>query len=407
MQRALALLLLLASLSTPAGDWPQFLGPHRNGHSPHPISIDWPDGQPATLWSRNVGAGFSGPVVAGDRLLLHHRHGSEEIVECLDAVRGGTPLWRHAQPTRYRDNFGFDEGPRATPAVSNNRVFTFGAEGTLSALDLPTGRLLWSVATQDRFGADKGFFGFACSPLIAGESLILQVGGPDAGVVAFDPETGAVRWTATDHAAGYASPVTGTFEGQPHAVCFTREGLVVLDAATGRRRTAHPWRSRQSASVNAATPLLLGHRVFLSASYQTGAVLIDLQNPRPAVVWSGDDSLSSHYASVIHRDGFLYGFHGRQEHGPSVRCIEAGTGRVRWSQEGLGSGSIVLAADRLLILTERGECVVAEASPDRFRTLARAQILGAGTRAFPALAHGRLYARDTRRLVCLDLAPTR
>jgi outer membrane protein assembly factor BamB len=400
--------LSLSLLGAFGADWPQFLGPARDGSTPEQISTDWDGSGPRVAWSREVGAGFSGPVAAGDRLILHQRSGDEEVLECFHALRGGEPLWRHAYPTAYRDSFGFDEGPRGTPAIHGDRVYAFGAEGVLTCVGLANGRKIWSVAAGREFGADKGYFGFACSPLVTGGLVMVNLGGDDgAGIAAFDAATGQLRWKATQHEAGYASPVAATIGGEPQAVFFTREGLVLVDPRSGRVRGEFPWRSRQGASVNAATPLVLGEQIFLTASYGTGAVLLNTDGARPAPVWSRDDSLSSHYASVVHRDGFIYGFHGRQEYGPSLRCIEAATGKVRWSKDDLGAGTVLLAGDCLLILSERGELIAGDAVPRAFSPKARAQVLGTGVRAFPALAGGFFYARDQRRMVCLDLRPRR
>lgn len=392
-----------------AADWPQFLGPQRDGSTSESLDTHWPADGPRVLWSRDVGSGFSGPVVVGNRVLLHQRRGAQEVLECYDADRGGAPSWQAATPTGYRDDFGFDDGPRATPAVADGRVFTFGAEGTLSCFELESGRRSWSVSTVKELGAEKGFFGFACSPLVAGDRVIVNVGGAGgAGVVAFDTKTGKVRWKATDHEAGYAAPVLVKLGGLDRVVAFTRSGLAVLDPANGEVLVQRPWRSRQHASVNAATPLALGaDRLLLTASYGTGAAVFEIRGREAGVVWSNDDSLSSHYASVVLRDGLLYGFHGRQEQGPSLRCVEAATGRVRWSKEGLGAGTILRAGENLVVLTERGELLVGPASGDGFVPAARAQVLGTGTRAYPAIAAGRLVARDPRRLACLDLRPAR
>ncbi|MCC6235758.1 MAG: PQQ-binding-like beta-propeller repeat protein [Verrucomicrobiales bacterium] len=392
-----------AGSAVKADDWPQFLGPMRTGVSRESIDATWPAAGPRVRWTRPVGAGFAGPAVVGGKVVLHHRVKGEDVLECLEGATG-TTIWKSARPSTYRDSFGFDEGPRAVPTVAGGSVYTWGADGVLSRVTLEDGARRWSVEAAKLLGADQGFFGMACSPLVTGGVVIVQVGGRDgAGVVGFEAETGAVRWKATSHEAGYASPVEARLGGKPRVLCFTREGLVVLDPSTGALGASHGWRSRQHASVNAATPLVLGEKVFLTSSYDTGAVLLDLSGAEPKRIWSGDDSLSSHYASVVPREGLLFGFHGRQEQGASLRCIDAATGKVRWTEEGLGSGAILLAADRMVVLTERGELLVAEASAAGFRPTARAQVLGAGIRAQPALADGALFARDPRKLVCLEL----
>ena len=159
------------------------------------------------------------------------------------------------------------------------------------------------------------------------------------------------------------------------------------------------------ASVNAATPLVVGDLIFLSASYGTGAALFQVDGDSLDRIWSSDDALSSHYASIVHHDGYLYGFHGRQEYGPSLRAVELRTGEVAWTVDGFQAGSVMLAGDRLLIVRETGELVVADAVPDEFRPLARAQVLPPVIRAYPALANGLLYVRNGDTLVCLSLRP--
>jgi len=394
-------LIWLALAAAVSADWPQFLGSERNGSSAQVVK-PWPAAGPPVVWRKQVGQGFSAPVVSGDRLILFHRIGDRETVECLDA-RTGKPLWSYGYPSRYRDDFGFDEGPRATPAIAGGRVHTFGAEGVLHALDLASGKKLWEADTHRRFGVAKGFFGAACSPLVEQGRVLVNVGGTKgAGIAAFDAATGQVAWTATNDEAGYASPVAATLGGARQALFFTRNGLVGVDPATGKVRFEFRWRSRSHASVNAATPLVAGEDlVFVSASYGTGAALLRVSGGEARPVWSSEEALSNHYATSVYHQGYLYGYHGRQEEGPALRAVEAGTGRVAWSEEGFRAGTVTLAGDQLLILREGGELVLAPASPKGFRPAARAQLLKGTVRAYPALAGGRLYARNEDTLVCV------
>lgn len=398
-----ALVVAAAGGGAAARDWPQFLGPARDGrYAGPPLAASWPADGPRRLWSRPVGAGFAGPAVAGDRVILFHREGGREVVEALDAATGET-VWRYDYPTTYRDDFGFDEGPRSVPVVHGGRVYTFGAQGQLHAVDFETGAGVWRVDTHADYGVRKGFFGAAGSPLVEDGRVIANVGGRRGGIVAFDAADGEELWTATDHEASYSSPVGGTFGGRRLALVFTRTGLVGLDPATGAVRFERRWRSRLGASVNAATPLVIGDAVFISASYGTGAALLRVEGRTLTEEWAGDDSLTSHYATAVERDGVLYGFHGRQEYSPGLRAVDAGSGAVRWSEDRFGAGTVTLADDRLVILRESGELLLAEATPDAFRPLARAPILPGVVRAYPALADGRLYARNTDTLVAVDL----
>jgi outer membrane protein assembly factor BamB len=247
----------------------------------------------------------------------------------------------------------------------------------------------------------------ACSPLIEGNVVLLNIGGTEsAGIVALEKPTGKLAWKATDHEASYSSPMAASINGQRCALVFTRNGLVALNPIDGKTRFEFPWRSRMSASVNAATPLVTGDFIFLSASYGTGAALLRAKGNAVEKIWSGDDVLSNHYATSILHDGFVYGIHGRADPGfqsPSLRCVELKTGKVRWSEENLGAATLLWAGGQLLILTDRGELLCASANPKELKILRRAQILPFEARAFPALANGLFYARSKNRLVCVDL----
>lgn len=396
-------ILLVAEASPIAQGWPQFLGPSRDGsYSGTPLATSWVGGSPPLLWSRAVGAGFAGPAVVGDRVLLFHRVGGHEVLEAL-AAETGEVLWRYEYLTSYRDDFGFDEGPRSVPVIADGRVFTFGAQGQLHAVDLETGLGIWNHDTHDRYQVRKGFFGAAGAPLVEHGRVIANVGGRRGGIVAFDATTGDELWIATTDEASYSSPVGATFGGRRHALVFTRTGLVGLDSASGEVIFQKRWRSRLGASVNAATPLVAGDQVFISSSYGTGAALLRVDGRRLIEVWTGDDSMTNHYATAVIHDGVLYGYHGRQEYSPSLRAVDFDTGSVRWSEDRFGAGTITLAGDRLVILRETGELVIAEASSEGFAPLAQVGILSGVVRAYPALSDGRLYARSTDRLVAIDL----
>jgi len=385
-------------------DWPQFLGPQRNGVSAEKdLVLSWGAKGPPVLWERPVGEGYSTPVVAGDRLILFHRVGNEEVVECLDPATS-KPRWKYAYPTAYQDFLNKGNGPRSTPVVGDGKVFTLGPAGHLTCLDLASGKKIWSRALLEDYQVRRSFFGVGTSPILEGDILAINVGGRDgAGIVAFHKDTGKEVWKATDHDASYASPVVATFDGVRHLIFFTREGLVSLDPANGAVRFSQRWRPRINESVNAATPVVFEDQIFVSTSYNTGGLMVRGSKKGLEEIWKGDDSLSCHFSTPVQRDGFLYGFDGRQESGTQFRCVEWKTGKVRWSQEGFGCGSLIVVGDLLLVLSERGDLVVVEANPRAYVEKARATVLNGTIRAHMALADGRLFARDNRKLVCFRL----
>ena len=389
----------LVTLVFLGADWPQFLGPTRDGTAPGPK----PGTKAELLWKQDVGPGFAGPVIADGRVILFERVKDRETIVSKD-INTGQTIWTADYETKYQDDFGFDDGPRSAPTVSGGRIYTFGAEGMLTCLDFKTGKKLWNVDTKARYGFHKGWFGAAGAPLVEGNLVILNIGGSKgAGIVAFNRETGAQAWTATDDEASYSSGTVATIGGERHALFLTRAGLVDLDPASGKVRFQFPWRSRNDASVNAATALVSGDLVFISSSYRTGAALLKVSGSKYEKIWSNDESMSNHYATSVLKDGYLYGFHGRQESGPALRCVELRTGKVQWKDEDFGAGTLILVDDQLLILRENGELVWAAATPKAFTIAARTALLPGVVRAYPAYSNGVFCARNTQTLGCWRL----
>lgn len=392
-------------------DWPQLLGPRRDACYRGPaLRNDWPvDFSPR--WRRPVGEGFSGPVAQGQRVIVFHRQGDNEIVECLE-LASGKPHWKKSYPTPYRDSFGFEEGPRATPSIASNRVYTFGAAGTLSAFDLKTGELAWRIETHEVYKPRSSFFGAASSPLVVGDRLYLSVGGTKedangrgSGIVAFDANSGQEVWTQSKSEAGYSSPVLAKMGDEQRLVFFTREGLEILDPKTGAAIYSKRWRARIAASVNAACPLVASDTVLVTSSYRTGALAVRRVGKSFEELWSGDTSLSAHYTSPVVDGAHAYGLHGRQEYGPELRCIELASGKVLWKLKGRKAGTLLKSGKRILYLDDGGLLQTFQASPEKFQPGPSLRVLTGTTRPHPALASGHFLARDTQELVCFDLRP--
>jgi len=384
-------------------DWPQFLGPTRNGVSPEKgLRTDWPKDGPPLLWERDVGEGFSGPVIRGNRLIVHHRVGKQDLVECLDPATG-KPHWQHVYATDYVDPLGKGNGPRSTPILTADRVYTVSAAGLVYCLDAADGKVIWQADLDRDYTLRPSFFGLGNSPILEGGLLLLNVGAKEAGIVALNAGTGKREWTATNHEASYASPVAATIDGVRVVVFFTREGLVMLDPAKGTVRASKRWRARIKESVNAASPLVVEDHIFLSACYNTGAVLLKAGRDAVEDVWKSDEVLSCHFATPVYHAGVLYGFDGRQEEGTRLRAVDWKTGKVLWNKDGINCGSLIAVDGHLLVMSEDGELRLVEATPTAYREKAKAALLNRPCRAQIALADGRLFARDNKRLGCWKL----
>jgi outer membrane protein assembly factor BamB len=406
-KRFLALFCLLAfSTETPAGDWPQILGPARNGKAEHErLSDRWPSGGPKVLWRFSLGGGYAGAAVAGQRCIVFHRVASSERVECLDCATGKSQ-WKSDFPATYRGGVDADTGPRCVPLLTDGTAYVFGAAGDLHAVELNTGKEQWSQSLYADYNGDEGYFGAGSTPILVGGKLLVNVGGRGAGIVALDPATGKTFWQASDEGASYASPASVTLQGRENAVFVTRLNCVLADPASGRVTTLFPF-GKRGPTVNAATPLVIDSKLFVTASYGVGAALASLNGTSAKVLWSNDDTMSSQYSTPVQHDGFLYGIHGREDVGVAeLRCVEAATGKVRWSKTGYGVAHLIVAGDKLLIQKADGQLALAAADPTRYRELASARLTSEPTRALPALANGRIFVRAGSgggQILCIDV----
>lgn len=391
-----------------AGEWPQFLGPQRDCVARDEALITG-SAEPETLWTHKLGTGHAGAVVAKGRVIVCHRVGGEVETEALDAGNGKA-VWKHAYPTGYRDSFGFDSGPRAVPCVAEGMVITHGPEGIVQALDFETGKLVWSVDTVAEYDSPQGYFGRACSPLVSGGKVLLNIGGKNAqggaGIIALDLKTGKLAWQATDDEAGYASPILIPEDGDV-AAFFTRRGIVLTRNSDGMVLADEPFRARIDASVNAATPVACGGgKLLFSAAYDVGAGLWqwDKAGQKLTNLWKKTDVLDCHYTTPVHHEGHVYGLHGRQESGMTLRCMAVADGSVVWeAPDPLPGGTLVRVGDKVLLHTEDGELWIFKATPAKFELLSRSQITRAGHRSHAAFSNGLLYARDAEKMVVLKV----
>lgn len=394
--------LFAMAVSAQAADWPQFLGPARDGHAAADEKAlpDSFSGDPKVLWEHPLGSGHTGPAVVDGKVIIAHRQGGEVLVEALEAATG-KGLWKFSYATDYRDSFGMDDGPRAVPAVSEGRVIVHGAEGMVHALSLTDGKLLWKVDTVKEFNSPQGFFGRVCAPLVVDGKVILTTGGTKA-VVAFDAKDGHVAWSGGNEEASYASPVLSS---PKTLTCWLRDNLTTLDIASGKILSAEHFRPAIEASVSAATPIKTDHGWFVSAEYDVGGSLWDIGDDGSLKkTWSGDDGINCHYATPVYHDGHVYGFDGRQESGQTLRCWSTATHEVKWNSPRVRGGTLLIVKDKLVVLTESGELWVVRATAEKFETLLSTQVLRAGHRSYAAFSDGVFFARDGERLIAVSLA---
>lgn len=382
-----------------ATDWPEFRGPHRDGKSAAtdvPESFG-PDG-PKQLWSAEGGKGYSGMSVVDGRLFTLVARKGQELVLALDA-RTGKELWTYELGEEFRNSFG--DGPRSTPTVDGDTVFVLGARGKLAALDARTGEPRWTQDLKKSFGARVPTWGISTSPLVLGDSLLLDVGGRDgASVVSLNKKNGLVRWTAGTDIAGYSAPLPLTVGGRDQVIFLTGTKVQSVDPENGTVLWTKPWETDYD--VNAATPIFIPpNRLFVSTGYDTGAAMFEIEVEGDDVsareVWS-NRGMKNQFSSSIYHDGYIYGFDNS-----ILKCIDPKTGEDVWRARGYGHGSMIWADGKLILFSDKGKLGLIEATPKEFRELDTAQIFNGKTWTVPTLAGDTLYVRDESRIVALAL----
>ncbi len=397
-----ALLVLVPATGTSlAEDWPQHRGPQRDGRSSwHGLQFPWDDSGPRELWRVPIGRGFSGVSVADGRLftLDSRKNGCYGVALDSDS---GSELWRVRLDDRLEEFWG--DGPRSTPTVDGDRVYLLTGLGRLVALRAADGARLWQVDLPTAFGSALPMWGFSGSPIVFGELIVFDTGGTDRrSIVALDKYTGELRWSTFDDAISYSSPIVIPFAGRDVLVFLTGMHIVGLDA-DGRRLFAQVW--GLETPVRPATPVFVApDALFVSASYGAGGSLLRLRDAGKTIdvetVWSGR-AMRNHFHATVAHQGHLYGF---DRH--ALKCIEAETGKACWSRlDGMGRGSLIYADGHLLVLTEHGRLVAVEAQPVEFHEKGSLRVFQDRSWTAPALADGRIYLRNESEIVCLDLRP--
>jgi outer membrane protein assembly factor BamB len=383
-----------------SGDFPQFLGPSRDGTLRGVrLARDWTATAPRRLWRQPIGEGWSGSAVMNDLLVTQEQRGDEERVVAYDLMTG-RPRWSHADTARY-ETFIAGVGPRATPTIADGRVFAMGAGGILNALDLATGRRLWTRRVVEDNGAAFPQWGKACSPLVLGQRVIVSAGGRDGrSLVAYDVSNGDPIWSAGTGGASYSSPLVMQLAGRTQVIILNDRTFAGHDADTGALLWEHAW---PPGSPNVAPPVALpGNRLLVSTGYGIGSKLFHIE-PGPdgalhaRMEWEST-RLKSKFANIVVHGGWVYGL----DDGVLI-CLDPATGERKWRGGRYGHGQLLLVEDLLLVQTEEGEIVLLDPSPDGPREVARFEALSGKTWNPPALAGAFLVVRNDREAAVYEL----
>lgn len=391
---SLATLALIAGAThLRAADWPNYLGPEHDGISKETgWSAQWPASGPKVLWKASLGMGFASFAVANGRVFTTGNANDKDTIFCFDASTGAE-VWKHSHPAPLDAKY-YQGGTSATPTVDGDRVYAFSKRGLVLCLDAAKGTVLWSRNLAEELNAKFPEWLFAGSVLIDGDLAILNIGSAGA---ALDKKTGKTVWSSGPEAAGYSSPIPFN-AGTDRAVMFTiKQDVIAVKARDGKELWRLPWKTQYD--VNAAAPILNGTKLFISSGYNRGGGVFDISQNPPKKVWE-NKNMRNHMASSILWKDHLYGIDENQ-----LRCLDFATGEVKWTDKVSGKGALTMADGKLIVLSEAGELLVADASPTGFKPISRAQVLGKTCWAAPVLANGKIYARNgAGNMVCVDVS---
>lgn len=396
----LAAVVLVVNASTifaQSSDWPQWRGPNRDGVSKESgLLKQWPTDGPPLVWkTTGAGIGYSSLAIAGGRIYTMGVRAEREYVIAFDASTG-KEIWATATGDRYKDSRG--DGPRGTPTVDGDRLYSLGGNGDLSAIDTKTGRVVWAINVLQKFGGQNPNWGISESPLVIGEKVLVNAGGPDASVIALNKKDGSLIWKSQSDAAGYSSAMPVQVGSTTQVVFFTHQRALGVDLKDGRLLWSYQKASNDVANV--ATPVVRGNRVFVSSDYGTGAALVEIKADGTAQEVYFTKEMKNHHSSSILIGDYLYGFSSG-----ILTAMKFDTGEVAWKDRSVGKGSLVYADGNLYALSENGVVGLVEASPTGYKEKGRFRIQQGSqpTWTHPVIAGGRLYLRDQNTIYAYDV----
>jgi outer membrane protein assembly factor BamB len=396
---SILLTFTLLAFTARANDWPFFRGPTFNGISQESgWKTTWPASGPPQIWSKEVGIGCASMVTAGSKVITMGNQEDRDIVWCLD-VDSGETIWTHGYACEF-DKRMFEGGTASTPTIHDGRVYTLSYDGQFFCLDLETGAVQWKKHLVEDFGGRLARWKYSCSPLVIGDKVIVETGGDGNSTLALDRKTGEKIWGVGSDEAGYASPIPFRGADGEGVLMFKGKYMVAHDLESGRELWRIPWETNYD--VNASSPTALKDHVLISSGYKKGrTVLMELTNGEPREVWRNDE-LKTKMSSCVVKNGRVYGI---TEKKARLLCLDLLTGNeVYESRDFSQYGTLMIAGNHILALTEQGELVVVEAHPTEFRELARAKILDKRCWVSPVLSHGRVFCKNNEgKLVCLDM----
>ena len=385
--------LSMVGLSAAAADWPKWRGPDGDGTTTSKIDPAFAKGGIDVAWSKDIGVGFTGVTVAEGTAYTAGWEGGQTTFFAFDAETG-EKKWSHTFKSPKFDNLNVG-GPRGTAAVDAGHVYFMGGGGEMFCFTADTGEVVWEKNCSKVYGIKPPRWGFSGSPVVIGDVVYLDIGR----ALALNKKTGEEIWKTDNWGASYSTPAPFTYKGKDYLAVFPGTGLYIVERATGKKLAHKPWKT--SYDVHAATPVVIDNNIFMSSDYNTGCAMLTFTGSALDLRWE-NKNLKNQMCTSVYLDGYLYGFDSSK-----LTCVDAKTGKKIWDERGMGRGTVIASGKTLVVLSDKGEVITAEASPRGFRPVSKVRVVEGDDTVWtaPTLANGKLYVRGSRgKLVCVDVS---
>lgn len=384
---------------TNSTNWSQFRGELRAGTAGDDLSkINWQKQPPQLLWKKEIGEGFSELTVFEDKIFTISSEKTDSVsgLEFLLAIdeKTGKTLWEKELDSIFIDVDGWGDGARSTPLVDENNVYSLSGRGKLSARKKADGSLLWEVDFVKEFGAVIPRWGYATSPLLIENSVIIEVGGKEnTAFAAFNKETGKVVWQKAKGSAIYNSPLLAEIENKKQILFANGRTLYSFNS-----RGDTLWTGKMPFGNITAMPLLVGeNKIFLSGVRNPGFCVMEVKDNKANTILTGS-SMKNDFNTSCHKDGYIYGFHIA-----ALRCISAETGEVKWTKRGFGKGSLIMVGNKLIVLSDKGKLALVDANPDAYTEKGFVQAIEGKCWTAPSYANGKVFVRNLTQMACFKI----
>jgi len=375
-------------------DWYRFRGPNGSSIVDDEININKLKGDPKIIYTMNIGSGYSAVSIKDNYLYTVGYGSGNDTIYCFN-ISNNKLVWKYSYSSQSLDY----NGPRSTPYINGDYVYSISQDGKIFCLFKDNGRVIWQKNFRNDFNVSMPKWGFAGSPVVEGELLLINA---NSYGLALNKNTGNKVWSSPSGVCGYSTPVVFNYNNEKHMAIFSSDKINIVALNSGKRLCYYTWTT--SYDVNAADPLIIdNNKIFITSGYGKGCTLLKINVNKLESLWT-NTNIASHFSSMIYHNGYIYGVSGNSGSRAGFTCINVENGKVMWN-EGLGYGSFILAGSNFLYLTEKGKLYICKLDSTKYNETANCSFKGGLYWTAPVINKGMLFIRNANKgeLYCVDI----